>query len=67
MKIQDAMLKQILQEIEQTELEESGKVLVDVEKAKKVAKMLTELSVSGEDADTLYNQYIANIKNICKD
>ena len=38
---------------------------VNFEKAKEVAKMLTDLSTSVGDADALTNQYIANIKNIC--
>lgn len=65
MAIQDEMFRLIEKEINQTV--ENGKELrtVDVEKAKEVAKMLTSLSTDMGDADTLINQYIANIKNIC--
>jgi hypothetical protein len=65
MAIQDEMYKMIQQEIDLVVKEEREKVLVDVEKAKKVAKMLTELSVDKSEADSLVNQYMANIKNIC--
>lgn len=65
MAIQDEMYKMIQQEIDLVVKEEREKVLVDVGKAKKVAKMLTELSVDKSDAESLVNQYMANIKNIC--
>lgn len=65
MAIQDEMFKLIEKEINQTI--EKGKEVrtVDIDKAKEVAKMLTSLSTDLADADTLTNQYIANIKNIC--
>jgi hypothetical protein len=65
MAIQDEMYKLIKKEINQTM--ETGKEIrnVNIEKAKEVAKMLTSLSTDTSDADTLTNQYIANIKNIC--
>ncbi len=65
MTIQDEMYKLIEKEISQTI--ETGKEIrtVNIEKAKEVAKMLTSLSTDASDADTLTNQYIANIKNIC--
>lgn len=65
MAIQDEMYKLIEKEINQTM--ETGKEIrtVNIEKAKEVAKMLTSLSTDASDADTLTNQYIANIKNIC--
>lgn len=65
MAIQDEMYKLIEKEINQTI--ETGKEIrtVNIEKAKEVAKMLTSLSTDASDADTLTNQYIANIKNIC--
>jgi len=65
MAIQDEMFRLIEKEINQTV--ENGKEsrTVDLEKAKEVAKMLTNLSTDSGDADTLTNQYIANIKNIC--
>lgn len=65
MAIQDEMYKMIEQEIDFVVKEEREKVLVDIGKAKKVAKMLTELSVDKSEADSLVNQYMANIKNIC--
>jgi hypothetical protein len=55
----------IEQEIDLVVKEEREKVLGDIGKAKKVAKMLTELSVDKSEADSLVNQYMANIKNIC--
>lgn len=65
MAIQDEMYKMIEQEIDLVVKEEREKVLVDISKAKAVAKMLTELSVDKSEADSLVNQYMANIKNIC--
>ena len=65
MAIQDEMYKMIAQEIDLVVKEEREKVLVDINKAKKVAKMLTELSMEKTEADSLVNQYMANIKNIC--
>ena len=65
MAIQDEMYKMIQQEIDLVVKDGREKVLVDVGKAKKVAKMLTELSVDKSEADSLVNQYMANIKNIC--
>ena len=66
MSIQTEMFKAIETEIDNTVAAGKEKVIVDNDKAKKVARMLTELSVSKSDADTLVNQYISNIKNICK-
>ena len=65
MAIQDEMYKAIEKEIDQTVESGTEKVSVNFEKAKEVAKMLTDLSTSVGDADALTNQYIANIKNIC--
>jgi len=65
MAIQDEMYRLIEQEINQTVAEDKVKVIVDYDKAKDVARMLTSLSTDTSDADTLINQYIANIKNIC--
>ncbi|MBR4624648.1 MAG: hypothetical protein IKO56_03820 [Alphaproteobacteria bacterium] len=65
MMIQDEMYKAIEKEINQTIESDSGKIIVDYNKAKKVAKMLTELSMDKADAESLTNQYIAGIKNIC--
>ena len=41
------------------------KIVKDYEKAKNVAQMLTDLSTDINDADSLTNQYIAQIKIIC--
>lgn len=65
MAIQDEMYKLIETEINQTIKVGKEVRTVDVEKAKEVARMLTNLSTDTSDADTLINQYIANIKNIC--
>lgn len=65
MAIQEEMFKNIVTEIDATVAEDKQKISVNVSKAKEVAKMLTDLSVDPSDADTLTNQYIARIKNIC--
>ena len=65
MSIQDEMYKAIEKEINQTLAAEKEKVIVNNDKAKKVARMLTELSIENADAESLTNQYIAGIKNIC--
>lgn len=65
MAIQNEMYKAIEKEIDQTIESGNEKITVDFDKAKEVAKMLTELSTNAADADALTNQYIANIKNIC--
>ena len=66
MAIQDEMYKAIVKEIETTIDVKKRKIAIDVDKAKEVAEMLTELSIGSGDAESLTNQYIANIKNICK-
>ncbi len=66
MAIQDEMYKMIEQEIDLVVREGREKVLVDIDKAKLVAKLLTELSIDKSEAESLVNQYMANIKNICK-
>lgn len=65
MAIQDEMFKMIVQEIDETVQSGNEKILVNNDKAKKVAKMLSELSMDPRDAETLVNQYISGIKNIC--
>lgn len=65
MTIQEEMYKAIEKEINQTIASNTGKIIVNYDKAKEVAKMLTDLSTSSGDSDSLTNQYIANIKNIC--
>ena len=64
MAIQDEMYKMIQQEIDLVVKDGREKVLVDVGKAKKVAKMLTELSVDKSEAESLVNQYMANISRL---
>ena len=65
MAIQDEMYKLIEKEINDTTEQGKEKRTVDINKAKEVAKMLTGLSTDKNEAETLVNQYIANIKNIC--
>jgi hypothetical protein len=65
MAIQDEMYKLIEREINQTVEADKQVRNVNYEKAKEVARMLTSLSTETSDADSLTNQYIANIKNIC--
>ncbi len=65
MAIQDEMYRLIEQEISQT-IEANKQVrIVNYDKAKQVARMLTSLSTDTSDADSLTKQYLANIKNIC--
>ena len=66
MAIQDEMYKMIEKEVNQTVADNRQKIIVDYNKAKMVAKMLVELSTEREDADSLVNQYMASIKNICR-
>ena len=66
MSIQEEMYKAIETEIDKTVEAGKEKVIVNNDRAKKVARMLTELSVSKTDADSLVNEYISKIKNICK-
>ncbi len=65
MAIQDEMYKAIEIEINQAVNNDKG-LIVDIDKAKLVAKTLTELAVGPGDAQNLTIQYIGNIKNICK-
>jgi len=65
MAIQDEMCRLIEQEINQTVEAGKERVIVDYDKAKQVARMLAELSIDPSEADSLTNQYIAGIKNIC--
>lgn len=66
MAIQDQMLKMIVDEIDKTISSGQEKVVVNEAKAKDVAKVLTSLSTEKAEATTLVNQYIAQIKLICK-
>lgn len=65
MAIQDEMYKEIEKEISLVIKEGREKVIVNNEKAKMVAKMLTELSTDKTEPESLLNQYMAGIKNIC--
>lgn len=65
MAIEDEMFRLIEEEIDDTISNGKEKVLVDEEKAKKVARLLTGLSTDKGEANTLVNQYIAQIKIIC--
>lgn len=65
MAIQDEMYKLIEDEIDVTVEAGKEKVLVNKDKAKKVAKLLTSLSTDKAEANNLVNQYIAQIKLIC--
>jgi len=66
MAIQDEMYKMISQEIDKTLTEGKEKIIVDVKKAKKVAKALSELSVnSNHESKSLADDLVVNIKNIC--
>lgn len=65
MAIEDEMFRLIEEEIDDTISNGKEKVLVDEEKAKKVARLLTGLSTDKSEANTLVNQYIAQIKIIC--
>lgn len=66
MAIKDEMYKMIVQEIDESIRQDRFNPNVDQTKTKAVAKMLTDLSVDPREADSLVNQYMANIKNICK-
>lgn len=65
MAIEDEMFKLIEEEIELTLDEGKEKVAVDRVKAKEVARLLTSLSTERAEAQSLVNQYIAQIKIIC--
>jgi len=66
MAIQDQMLKMIVEEIDNTISSGQEKVIVNETKAKEVAKVLTNLSTERSEAATLVNQYIGQLKLICK-
>lgn len=66
MAIQDEMFKLIEKEIIETISNGKEIRVVNLEKAKEVARMLTSLSIDQNDAENLVNPYIANIKNICE-
>ena len=66
MAIQDEMYKMIVRKMEKAIAEDSQKIIVDYEKAKHVAKMLASLSTETNTAESLVNEYIKNIDNICK-
>lgn len=66
MAIQDEMFKLIEKEISDTIKNGKEVRVVNLEKAKEVARMLTSLSIDSNESENLVNQYIANIKNICE-
>lgn len=66
MAIQDEMFKLIEKEISETIKNGKEVRVVDLDKAKQVARMLTNLSIDPNESENLVNQYIANIKNICE-
>lgn len=66
MAIQDEMYKMIEREINIKLKENQVGIKLNENKVKKVAKMLTSLSTDKGEAESLTNQYMANIKNICK-
>jgi hypothetical protein len=65
MAIQDEMYRLIEQEINQTVSADKQVRIVNYEKAKQIARVLTSLSTDPSEADSLTNEYIVNIKNIC--
>ena len=66
MAIQDEMFRMIVEEIDKTTSEGREKVIVDVKKAKLVAKALTELCVETKhEPASLADDYVVKIKNIC--
>ncbi len=67
MAIQDEMYKMIVCKIDKAIAEDTQKVIVDYNKTKKVAKMLASLSTETNTAESLVNEYIKNIDNICKE
>lgn len=66
MAISDIMYSMIEQEIDKTFAQERDKRIVDKDKAKKVAKMLSELATDRKEEDALVQLYIKNIKLLCK-
>ena len=66
MAIQDEMYKSIEQEIDSLINANKLNLVGKEQKAKDVAKMLTELSVGPQDANNLVSQYIVQIRNICR-
>lgn len=64
MAIQDEMYKAIEKEINQTVESGAERVTVNFEKAKEVAKMLTDLSTSVGDADALTINILPILKHM---
>ena len=65
MAIQDEMYKKIEQEINSLINADRFNLVGKEQEVKQVARMLTELSVSPQEAESLVNQYMAQIKHIC--
>ena len=65
MLIQEEMYKLLESMIQKESAKDGFSKNINLDKAKDVAKMLTELSVDNKEVGLLTNQYIARIKNIC--
>ena len=66
MAIQDEMYKMIVRKMDKAIADGNQKLIVDYEKAKKVAEMLASLSTETNTAESLVNEYVKSIDNICK-
>lgn len=64
--ISEQMLKAIKEEMDLVISSEQEKVIVDYDKALRVAQMVANLSTEEQDAQNLTSQYIAGIKQICQ-
>lgn len=66
MAIQDEMYKMIVRKMDKAIADGNQKLIVDYDKAKKVAEMLASLSTETNTAESLVNEYVKSIDNICK-
>ena len=64
--INEQMLKAIKEEMDLVISSGQEKVIVDYDKAQRVAQMVANLSTEEQDAQNLTSQYIAGIKQICQ-
>lgn len=64
--INEQMLKAIKEEMDLVISSGQEKVIVDYDKALRVAQMVANLSTEEQDAQNLTSQYIAGIKQICQ-
>ena len=60
------MYKMIVRKMDKAIADGNQKLIVDYEKAKKVAEMLASLSTETNTAESLVNEYVKSIDNICK-